>query len=283
MKKTFEQIKAAQDEKILIVAHRGMGTGNIPCNSIPAFEAALMQGADVIECDIVKSTDGKLFVFHIGTEDSRLGFINRKKLTEYSSDEIGRMRLVNQDHSTTQFGISRLEEVLDYLKGRCYINLDRCWDYFPEAMPLVRERKMEEQIIIKSAPKPEILKAVEEVASDIIYMPIINQEDTCSEIIEKMNINYWGAELLFKNMDAATAQPEYLEMMKSKGRKLWGNAIIYNYKTQLSAGFSDDTSLTVGPDEGWGKLADMGFDLIQTDWPGMVNTYLNETGKIYKK
>ena len=109
MKKTFEQIKAAQDEKILIVAHRGMGTGNIPCNSIPAFEAALMQGADVIECDIVKSTDGKLFVFHIGTEDSRLGFINRKKLTEYSSDEIGRMRLVNQDHSTTQFGISRLE------------------------------------------------------------------------------------------------------------------------------------------------------------------------------
>ena len=193
------------------------------------------------------------------------------------------MRLVNQDHSTTQFGISRLEEVLDYLKGRCYINLDRCWDYFPEAIPLVRERKMEEQIIIKSAPKMEILKAVEEVASDIIYMPIINQEDTCSEIIEKMNINYWGAELLFKNMDAATAQPEYLEMMKSKGRKLWGNSIIYNYRTQLSAGYSDDTSLTVGPDEGWGKLADMGFDLIQTDWPGMVYSYLNETGKIYKK
>ena len=281
--KNFNQIKAAQDEKILIVAHRGMGSGNVPCNTLPAFEAALMQGADVIECDIVKSSDGKLFVFHIGTEDSRLGFINRKKLTEYTSEEISNMRLVNQDHCTTQFGISRLEEVLDYLKGRCYINLDRCWDYFPEAMPLVRERKMEEQIIIKSAPKIEILKAVEEVASDIIYMPIINQEDTCSEIIESMNINYWGAELLFKNLDAPTAQLEYLEMMKSKGRMLWGNSIIYNYKAVLAAGHSDDFSLVKDPDLGWGWLADRGYDIIQTDGLLPARLYLEETNRRFRK
>jgi len=281
--KNFKEISAAKDEKILIVAHRGVGTGNIPCNTIPAFEAALLSGADVIECDIIKSTDGKLFVFHIGTEDSRLGYINRKKLTEYSSDEIKALRLVNQDHAITQFGISPLEEVLEYLKGRCYINLDRAWDYFPETVALVREHKMEEQIIIKSAPKLEILKAVEEVAPDFIYMPIIDNEDKCSEIIENMNINYWGAELLFKDLNAPTAQPEYLDMMHKKGRMLWGNSIIYSYKKQLSAGFSDDTALTVSPEAGWGKLADMGFDIIQTDWPALVYNYLNESGKIYKK
>jgi len=281
--KNFKEISAAKDEKILIVAHRGVGTGNIPCNTIPAFEAALLSGADVIECDIVKSTDGKLFVFHIGTEDSRIGYINRKKLSEYSSDEIKALRLINQDHAVTQFSISPLEEVLEYLKGRCYINLDRAWDYFPETVALVREHKMEEQIIIKSAPKIEILKAVEEVAPDFIYMPIIDNEDKCSEIIENMNINYWGAELLFKNLDAPTAQPEYLDMMHKKGRMLWGNSIIYSYKKQLSAGFSDDTALTVSPEAGWGKLADMGFDIIQTDWPALVYNYLNETGKIYKK
>ena len=41
--------------------------------------------------------------------------------------------------------------------------------------------------------------------------------------------------------------------------------------------------MTVSPDAGWGKLADMGFDIIQTDWPGLVYNYLNETGKIFKK
>lgn len=281
--KNFKEISAAKDDKILIVAHRGVGTGNIPCNTIPAFEAALMSGADVIECDIVKSTDGKLFVFHIGTEDSRLGYINKKKLSEYSSDEIKNLRLVNQDHTTTQFGISPLDDVLEYLKDRCYINLDRAWDYFPETVATVRKHKMDEQIIIKSAPKIEILKAVEEVAPDFIYMPIINSEDKCSELIESMNINYWGAELLFKTLDAETAQPEYLEKMHKKGRMLWANSIIYNHRTQLAAGYSDDTALTVSPDAGWGKLADMGFDIIQTDWPALLYNYLNETGKIYKK
>ena len=50
------------NEKIMIVAHRGAFGGNIPCNVIPAFEAALKQGADVIEIDVEMSADGKLYI-----------------------------------------------------------------------------------------------------------------------------------------------------------------------------------------------------------------------------
>ena len=46
---------------------------------------------------------------------------------------------------------------------------------------------------------------------------------------------------------------------------------------------SDDTSLTGDPADGWGKLADMGYDIIQTDWMGMCREYLVNSGKIYKK
>ena len=28
------------------------------------------------------------------------------------------------------------------------------------------------------------------------------------------------------------------------------------------------------PAAGWGRLADLGFDVIQTDWPGLVKSYL---------
>ena len=49
-------------KNILVVAHRGAAAGNIPCNTIPAYEAALRQGADMIEIDVDMSRDGKLYI-----------------------------------------------------------------------------------------------------------------------------------------------------------------------------------------------------------------------------
>ena len=36
------------------------------------------------------------------------------------------------------------------------------------------------------------------------------------------------------------------------------------------------------PSKGWGALADRNYDIIQTDWTGMMCDYLYKTGKIYK-
>ena len=67
-------------EKILVVAHRGTAGGNIPCNTMAAYEIALKQGADMIEADVSCSKDGKLFLFHPGMEREHLGkIINLKK------------------------------------------------------------------------------------------------------------------------------------------------------------------------------------------------------------
>ena len=72
-------------------------------------------------------------------------------------------------------------------------------------------------------------------------------------------------------------------LVNADNKLVWANAIIYNYKSQLAAGHSDDTSFTVSPDYGWGWLADRGYDIIQTDWTLAMCTYLNETGKRFKK
>ena len=55
-------------EKIIVVAHRGMFAGNIPCNTLPAYNAALTEGADMIEIDVEMSGEGKLYIFHPGME-----------------------------------------------------------------------------------------------------------------------------------------------------------------------------------------------------------------------
>ncbi len=278
----FDQIRAEAPRRILLAAHRGVSGGNIPCNTIAAFEIALRQGADIMEIDVQRAADGQLFVFHEGKEEAHL-FATKHFIRDNVSDAIRYMRYVNQDNDRTQFGVSTLEEVLEYLRGKCYINLDHCWDFFPEAVALVRRFGMEEQIILKSPPKKQYFDIVAECAPDIIYMPIVKGKDEVFELLSSMKLNYVGNEVVFDTMESELASEEYIEKMHKAGKILWANAIIYRYTVQLAAGMSDDTSLTGNPADGWGRLADMGYDIIQTDWMGMCREYLSASGKIYKK
>lgn len=281
MKNRFDLIQEKENENILIAAHRGVSGGNIPCNTLAAFEVALRQGADIIECDIAKSTDGKVFVFHPGTEPAWLN--QQTRITKMSSDEICKLRFTNMDLTPTDIPVYTLDDALEFLKGRCYINLDKCWRCLPEIMEVVRRHKIEEQILLKSEPKESYLTQIEELAPDIKYMPVFYQADNASEIIENKNINYYGAELVFTTEDSMLVDDAYIESMHQKGKKLWVNAIVYDYQRVLAAGHTDDISLTGNPDEGWGWIADKKIDIIQTDWPLMLYNYLEKTGKIRKK
>ena len=70
--KMFHNVRDSLGNTPLIAAHRGVCGGNIPCNTIQAFDIALRQGADIIELDVTRSSDGKMFVFHPGKESIHL-------------------------------------------------------------------------------------------------------------------------------------------------------------------------------------------------------------------
>ena len=61
-----------KEKGVLVAAHRGTSGGNIPPNTIAAFDLALKEGADILEMDLFKSLDGEIFVFHTGTEPAYL-------------------------------------------------------------------------------------------------------------------------------------------------------------------------------------------------------------------
>lgn len=281
-RQTFEQIRAEEPRRILIAAHRGSSGGNIPCNTIASMEIALRQGADIMEIDVQRSRDGKLWVFHEGKEPAHLSSV-RNFVKDNDETGIRYLRYVNQDNDVTQFGVDSLDDALDFLKGKCYVNLDHCWDFFPDAVKCVRRHGMEEQIILKSAPKQNFFDAIRECAPDIAYMPIVSKTDTVSDYLDTLGIRYVGNEVLFTSLDDEVATPEYIGKMHARGKKLWVNAIIYRYTVQLAAGLSDDFSLVNDPADGWGKLSDLGFDIIQTDWTGMLREYLRESGKLTKR
>ncbi len=270
-------LKAAKEKKVLLVAHRGVCGGNIPCNSLQAFRAAINQGADIVELDVDRSADGELFIQHPGMERVHLRI--PATIRNYNSAEVQEFRLSNCDLAPTEWSIVRLEEALELLRGKCIVNINKFWEN-PEAIAkLVRRLKMEDQILIKTENRPEYLNDVETYAPDIPYMTIANTEDTTHEAMMKRSINYVGTEVLFETEDAPVASAEYLNQMHHDGKIVWSNAIVYNYRAVLSAHHNDDISLTEDPAKGWGWLADHGFDLIQTDFLFPCKHFLETTGR----
>lgn len=265
-------LREAASKKTLIAAHRGVAGGNITCNTIEAYEVALQQKADIVELDVIKSTDDVLFAFHSGKEKAFLNVTD--DIQTYTSSQIKNVKCVNQDLVESEYCVPMLDDVLETLKGRCFINLDRSWNIFKEVVECVRRHDMSDQIILKSAPEMKYFNVIEEVAPDIVYMPIAKKVTDELLALEKMNINYAGAEVLFFNDDDYFASEKYISEMHAKNKLVWVNSIVYNCKSQIAAGHNDDISVTGNPNKGWGWLVDRKFDIIQTDWPLMLSLYL---------
>ena len=266
--------KVCKDGKVLIAAHRGAAGGNIPCNTMAAFDAALYQGADMLETDVTPAGDGELFIFHPGMEKAQLKFEGH--IEKMTGEEVRQLHYVNGDRNVTESPLLTLEEFLAAFKDRCFINLDHAWDDLPQVIEAVRRHGMENQVLIKAPADLKYACIMEEIAPDIMFMPIIREKDEISEVLEQMNINFAGVEVLFESEDSPVAQKEYIESHHEKGRVLWVNPIVYYYKDQLTAGHSDDVAMTGDPEYGWGWLIDRGFDIIQTDWILPLGQFMKE-------
>jgi glycerophosphoryl diester phosphodiesterase len=276
----FDLRKTAK-EKIILVAHRGVSGGNIPCNTLPAYEGALAQGADMIEIDVTMSKDGQLFIFHPGMESAHLN--QQCRIQDMTAEEVRGLRFVNQDNAITQFGLNTLDEILEAFKGRCYINCDKFWDYPRQISDRIRAHGMMEQMLVKTAPSKEMFDIIETYAPDVQYMVIVKKDaEAVHRELMQRGINYMGQELLFETEESPLCSPQYLEQLRKDNILSWANAIVYNHKAVLAAGHSDDTALSEDMEKGWGWLARRGFDFIQTDWPIMVKMYLEQQGLLYR-
>jgi len=260
--------------RTMITAHRGVWGGNIPGNTIASFDIALQQGADMIELDISNSSDGELFVFHPGMESVFLH--SDKLLSELPASEVRKLVFRNADSTPTQFGINTFDEVLEHLKGRCYINVDKFWDNVEPITKAIRRHNMADQILVKSGPDEDVYRYMEQQATDINYMVVMIDRDDQTEQLLKRSMRYVGAEVIFRTDDSEFATREYVERMHKAGLLLWVNSIVFNHKTVMTGGHNDDISVVGRMDEGWGWLLDKGYDIIQTDWPMMLRHYINQ-------
>ena len=127
-------------DRVQVAAHRGVAGVNIPCNTIPAFDIALNGGAAILEMDLFKSLDGEIFIFHTGKEPFQLD--RHIDLTRMTAEEIRKLRLINVDFNETEHGLNTFDEVLEHMKNRCILNLDRCGAFIPDVIKQVERHGM---------------------------------------------------------------------------------------------------------------------------------------------
>jgi len=259
--------------KVIVAAHRGVSGANIPCNTKTAFNIAITQGADIVELDVSKSSDGKFFVFHPGMERCHLNI--NCSLSDLKAEEIEKLRFLNCDRVPTEYGITPLEEMFEFLKGKVYINVDKYWQNIEGITDVIRRVGVEKQVIAKIPGDKEYVDQIEKIAPDIAFMPMIKGKDDLTEYALEKNVKYIGVEAIFSSEDDEIVSDSYIEKMHKRGLLVYGNAIVYDYKANISAGHTDDSALAGDPEHGWGWFVDKKFDVIQTDWCLMLKNYLN--------
>ncbi|MBF4473338.1 glycerophosphodiester phosphodiesterase [Flavobacterium sp. HJJ] len=97
------------------IGHRG-AKGHEPENTLISFEKAIAMGADGIELDVHLSIDGHLIVIHDETIDRTTngkGIVNQLTLQELKSVKIN-----------GEYTIPTLDEVLDLVNQRCFVNIE---------------------------------------------------------------------------------------------------------------------------------------------------------------
>lgn len=255
-----------------LAAHRGVCGANIPCNTLASFKIATDYGADVVEIDVAKTLDGKYYVFHPGMESVFLK--SEKKIKDMTAEELEAMVLVNQDTAKTSYKVPTLYDVLTFLRGKAYINVDKFWTDVEGISKEIRRAGVENQVIVKTYTDMESLMKVKEFASDFMFIPMVRETDDITDKLIEMGINIVGVEVLFKDENAEIISDEYIKKMHDRGILIWTNSIIYNEKDVISAYHTDDISLTKSVDLGWGWLVKKNVDFIQTDWLLPLKLYL---------
>ena len=84
-----------------------------------------------------------------------------------------------------------------------------------------------------------------------------------------------GLKLFDRDSDEIVSDP-YIRWMHEHDLLVWVNSIVYNEAEIISAGHTDDISLTEDPEKGWGWLLDRQVDFIQTDWLLALKEYMEK-------
>ena len=264
--------KLIEKNGVLIAAHRGTCGGNIVQNTSLAYKNALLHGADMVEMDAAMTTDGIFYAFHNGEEAIEYGI--KQDIRTLSSVDVDSMYTLNCLGQRTRQKAERAAQVLENFRDKCLINIDRSWFYWKETIEFLKQADMNGQILLKSGVEESLLEELEKSGNGIMYMPIMRNMSEW-DTVKKYHINVAAAELIFTDLESPFVQPDFMKELHDLKIAPWVNAITLDDDTILSGGLDDNGAIREGFEKNWGKLIDLGFEIIQTDWPALLKGFVS--------
>jgi glycerophosphoryl diester phosphodiesterase len=268
----ISQLNSPTDSYVLVAAHRG-DWRNAPENSIQAIKNCIEMGVDIVEIDVRMTKDSVLVLLHDTTVDRTT--TGSGSISDLSLDSLNTLFLRNGCGVATRHKIPTLEEAMILAKGKILVNLDKCTKYMDLAYKVLKRTGTIEQVIFKGT---KDMKQVNEkygnLLSEIIYMPIV-REDTqyLNKYVDDFIVQYkpLAFEVIFTNNNSPVL--EITEILKRKGISIWVNTL-----WETLCGPHDDDRAIDDPNDSWGWVIKNGANIIQTDRPALLLTYLREVG-----
>ena len=274
--------KKAAEKGCLIASHRGVWGGNVIQNTLRAFRNALLHGADVLETDVVPCREGSLWCFHDGSE--RKVFGEKDDIFAMTEEKLLSLAPVNAYEQPVRDRVSRFEDVLALaVREGAVLNIDRAWDWAERVVGTLDSVPGAEEVCLMKAPAAKGRAAMEFFAAHPVkypFMAICYTEEDLEAALRVKGLRLEAVEMIAYDEKSPLFGPGAVRRAHDRGLLAWVNAICLGDgpKDRLYAGLDDEASIDRSPEEGWLRLRDMGFDIIQTDWPAALKAAL-EKGK----
>jgi glycerophosphoryl diester phosphodiesterase len=266
-------LNSPKTDQVLVVAHRA-DWRNFPENSIEAIKSAIAMNVDMVEIDIAKTSDGHLVLMHDYTLDRTTN--GSGPVSRYTLDSLKKLYLKDGLGVVTRYKIPTLEEAMLVAKGKILVNLDKCYEYFAQAVSILEKTNTLQQTVIKASKPYELVKTeFGQYLDKVIFMPIVDlRNKNANQIIDSYLLNHKpiAFELVFN--DDALADNKLFEKITSNGSKIWINSLW----PSLNGGHDDDTALN-DIEHSYGWIVNKSAKLIQTDRPQFLLNYLKSVKK----
>lgn len=157
-----------KEDKVIVCSHRGFGKFAAE-NSMDAFNLSIEKGVEMIEIDVRMSKDGRLVLMHDATIDRTTN--GKGSISQLSYDELSLFNLYNGSQLTIA-KIPLLEDVLNAVRGKVYIDVDVKSTHIRETYELIKLYGMQDQVLftVYDLQANTQLKKIDE---NLLIMPII--------------------------------------------------------------------------------------------------------------
>ena len=279
------RLENPQNNGIMVVGHRGCWQ-LAPENSLLAIQRCIDNGVDIVEIDVRQTKDGKLVLLHDETLDRTTnlsGVLADKTYSEIASGRL-RMREGGISEVTTSEKIPTLKAALNLAKNQILINLDVKENIYDTVFEQLEATQTTHQVIMKKRALRSTDGLLELPFMGITkFMPILGECDAravrdnlvctnslAEEISAFSDLKPVAYEAVFTNLSYFL---HGVDTVSQQNARLWVNTMGPRY----SAGLCDEEALH-DPDGNWGRLVELGADMIQTDQPERLVEYLRTKG-----